>query len=60
MIGKCTCSHEFQDATYGKGNRVFNPCKPASKDAHYHRCTVCSSVKSFSGSDVEVKKKDKK
>lgn len=33
----CTCSHEFQDATYGKGMRLHN----VNKDGKAF-CTVCS------------------
>lgn len=49
MILKCTCSHEFQDRTYGKGNRVHNEQKGASA-----RCTVCGNSK---GITKGVKKK---
>ena len=37
-IKKCTCKHEFQDKTYGNGNRVFN------KWTKGWRCTVCERV----------------
>lgn len=36
IIKKCTCAHEFQDKTYGKGMRVFNPSEKGKP-----RCTVC-------------------
>lgn len=36
MISKCTCVHEFQDARYGKFNRVFNVCTNSKI-----RCSVC-------------------
>lgn len=36
-IKKCTCEHEYQDKTYGKGNRVFNLCEGKKT----WRCTVC-------------------
>ena len=36
-IMRCTCTHEFQDATYGKGMRVMNPIK----DGTGYRCSVC-------------------
>jgi len=37
MIKKCDCVHEFQDKTYGKNKRVFNP---TLKEGIF-RCTVC-------------------
>lgn len=37
VIMKCTCNHEFQDATYGKGMRVHNV---NTKGQAF--CTVCS------------------
>lgn len=44
---KCTCSHEVQDALYGKGMRVHNPAgKSGTKDFGVKaRCTVCSNLK---------------
>jgi hypothetical protein len=36
-VKTCTCDHKFQDARYGKGQRVFNPGKT---EAH---CTVCGA-----------------
>lgn len=39
-IIKCTCEHKFQDATYGKGNRVGN----STKEPKEYRCTVCSKT----------------
>jgi hypothetical protein len=41
-IMKCTCKHEFQDKTYGRGNRVHNIGRGTSPKAV---CTVCSSAK---------------
>jgi hypothetical protein len=40
-IAKCSCKHDFQDARYGKGNRVFNYCSKTDK----WRCTVCKKEK---------------
>jgi hypothetical protein len=37
----CTCEHEFQDETYGKGKRAMNP--KDSKEGEY-TCTVCGKV----------------
>lgn len=31
----CTCAHAFQDAMYGRGQRVHN------RTAKGYRCTVC-------------------
>lgn len=43
-IISCTCQHEFQDKTYGKGKRVMNlqgkNGKPTGATPKY-RCTVC-------------------
>lgn len=36
IVIKCTCEHEFQDRTHGKGMRVYNVGAKESK------CTVCS------------------
>ncbi len=45
MIKPCTCQHEYQDAKYGKGNRVCNAYR--GKDGKtYYRCTVCRAEKS--------------
>lgn len=38
-IKPCTCSHEFQDKTYGKQNRVMNEVGKGSTTGY--RCTVC-------------------
>lgn len=42
-IMRCKCQHEFQDATYGPGMRVFNVAGKDGKIAEY-RCTVCGNV----------------
>ena len=34
-IAPCTCAHEFQDRTYGRGQRVHN------RTVKGYRCTVC-------------------
>lgn len=36
-IKKCTCNHEYQDETYGPGNRVCNMTNAG------FRCTVCGN-----------------
>ena len=36
IIKSCNCSHEFQDATYGLRNRVFNVGMTGKTT-----CTVC-------------------
>jgi hypothetical protein len=38
-IVTCSCKHEYQDKTYGKGRRVANQ---TTKDGgKVYRCTVC-------------------
>ena len=38
----CTCKHDFQDKTYGKGIRVHALCGPQpQKDCG---CTVCGKI----------------
>lgn len=37
-ITKCSCSNEYQDKKYGKGNRVMNLGAGASPKK---KCTVC-------------------
>ena len=48
MIKKCDCKNDFQDKTYGTGNRVHNQTKAGA-----YRCTVCVKVKNTS---VDTKK----
>jgi len=38
-VMQCSCQSEFQDATYGKGMRVFNETGKDGKGGY--RCTVC-------------------
>jgi uncharacterized Fe-S cluster protein YjdI len=54
-----TCTNEFQDKTYGKGNRVFNS---KEKDKHLlgWTCTVCGHNKEVSKGDAELLKEEKK
>lgn len=40
IIKSCTCKHEFQDATHGKGKRVFN----VSHNEKKRYCTVCGKA----------------
>jgi len=40
----CTCKHDFQDATYGAGNRVHNECGKGGRVTSW-KCTVCENVK---------------
>ena len=42
-ISKCACQHSFQDAEYGKGNRVYNVGVKSGKA----KCTVCGTSISF-------------
>ena len=42
----CKCQHEFQDKTYGKGQRLHNWAEKAFKTAGGGwRCTVCEDLK---------------
>ena len=41
-IMKCTCKSDFQDKTYGKGNRLFN-MRDSKKHPGEATCTVCGS-----------------
>ena len=41
LIKRCTCTHEYQDARYGKGMRVHNKVEKNGK----WRCTVCRNEK---------------
>lgn len=38
---KCTCTHEYQDKTYGKGIRVANVKRGNEKSKGGAYCTVC-------------------
>jgi len=40
IIKGCSCQHEFQDKTYGKGNRVHNIGVNGQQT-----CTVCGTKK---------------
>lgn len=51
-IVQCDCRHEYQDKTYGPGNRVHNiaekigPSRTGDKGkVRSLRCTVCRKVK---------------
>lgn len=48
-IKQCSCVHEYQDKTYGKGNRV---CTKMANGQY--SCTVCSVVH---GAQKAVKEK---
>lgn len=41
MIAKCNCESKYQDARYGKDNRVFNKCAGRTGNENKYRCTVC-------------------
>lgn len=41
-VMKCTCESEFQDKTYGKGNRLFN-MRDSKKHPGEAYCTVCGN-----------------
>ena len=40
-IIRCTCEHEYQDAKYGRWNRVHNKTESKDGPATEWRCTVC-------------------
>jgi len=46
MIVACTCQNTYQDALYGKQNRVFNPIKSSGPEKK-GRCTVCKAEKTI-------------
>lgn len=41
VIAMCSCDCPFQDARYGKRNRVKTLAKPDGGGKQEHRCTVC-------------------
>lgn len=45
IVLSCTCTHEFQDDTYGMGKRLHN--LSGAKGSKKARCTVCSKVVSL-------------
>lgn len=53
-VRTCSCKHEYQDATYGKGMRVSNIMKNGDM-----RCTVCGSIAKGNGSSSPAGKKAK-
>ena len=64
MIASCSCKSDYQDAHYGKGQRVFNPCKLTADQAGM-RCSVCGreralETKKPTGKGKENADKEKK
>lgn len=57
MISLCNnCKpHDFQDKTYGKNMRVFNPMrKSGSSSIVGYRCTICGNeIKETPKSDIK-------
>lgn len=43
-IKSCRCTHSFQDAAYGRQQRVHNIGKTTVKGVQ-HTCTVCSNAR---------------
>lgn len=43
VVKKCTCKSDFQDAVYGKNNRLHSV--GGSKGTRKYKCTVCSEKK---------------
>jgi hypothetical protein len=54
IVKNCSCAHEFQDLTYGKGKRLHNP-RPGGGA----RCTVCGSASGGSGGGKKIEAKKK-
>lgn len=52
MVLKCTCAHEFQDATYGKGNRLHNVSQKGNVKKAY--CTVCNESRRRNKADNDI------
>ena len=40
----CNCKSDFQDAVYGKGNRIANSSAAKDKAQRKHGCTVCGRM----------------
>lgn len=45
IITACSCQHEFQDANYGKNQRVMNQASKKGAFPKNYRCTVCGKDK---------------
>ena len=46
VVMPCTCTHPYQDAQYGRGQRVHNvKAQKAKSNVREGRCTVCSAVR---------------
>jgi hypothetical protein len=57
IISECdnkSCTHEWQDQTYGQKKRVFNQIKPAGGGNEY-KCTVCDKTKILGSTDKKKK-----
>jgi hypothetical protein len=42
IVKRCTCTHAYQDAVYGRGNRVHNAKRGNGGNTGGWRCTVCA------------------
>lgn len=51
-VKQCSCSHEFQDNTYGKGMRLHN----LAAEGKEIRCTICGKASRTDGSAITKKK----
>lgn len=45
IVAPHNCKNEFQDKTYGKGNRLFNWGSGKGAKPKRYRCTVCGQEK---------------
>lgn len=50
-IIRCNCTHEFQDKTHGRQNRVHNRCGKEQRGGW--RCTVCGNEKESGAMVIE-------
>ena len=50
------CESDYQDARYGKGRRLHNPC-PRTDGSVGYRCTVCAKEGSAKGGPASVRRR---
>ena len=46
-IRPCTCTQEYQDSIYGRGNRLWNHAPFKGSRPNRYRCTVCCKEQDF-------------
>lgn len=52
---RCSCTHEYQDAKYGRGMRMCNPMQSGRGAIDGYRCSVCG--KELSGGERKASAK---